>query len=99
MAHFGEKLAKSDRLLVRGSQFVYGHDVQRTDGHCELVFANHHDHLRRNGDEIPMRNGQAPPVRETKGEGGETILKPLLNLLDHGATLLATVDASKQAVS
>lgn len=65
------------------SQLVNRDDVDRTDRHSELVFADDHHHLGREGDEIAVRHRKAAAVGQAKGKRCEAVFEPFFNLLNH----------------
>jgi len=83
-------------VSVSRSQFVYRDDVDRADGHCELILTNDDYDLGRQGDEITMRHRKTTPIGEAKGKRNESVFEPLFDLVNHGGTLRSSMVESKR---
>jgi hypothetical protein len=73
---------------VGGRQISYRDDVDRADGHGELIVANDDDDLGREGDEIPVRHNETASVGKAQGERHESVFNSFPDLVNHCGTQL-----------
>ena len=83
-------------VSVGRSQVVYRDDVDGIDADGQLVITDDHDDLGRDENEIPVRHGMAPTIREPQGKRHEPIFEAFLELVNHCGTLLPSMIAGKR---
>jgi hypothetical protein len=85
--------------LVWRCKIVQRHNVDGADGDGQFVLVDHDDDFVRNKDEITMRNLEAASIGKPEGKWSEAVFQALLDLVDHGDTLLPWWVAGKGVVA